>query len=67
MASKISIKVDTPTTEDTTSDIMEAFEEALDLMNHTIEDIVKNFYTLRFDIDDAGNVGATITSTKKKD
>ena len=67
MASKISIKVDTPTTEDTTSDIMEAFEEALDLMNHTTEDIVQNFYTLRFDIDDAGNVGATITSTKKKD
>ena len=67
MASKISIKVDTPTTEDTTSDIMDAFEAALDLMNHTTEDIVQNFYTLRFDIDNAGNVGATITSTKKKD
>lgn len=67
MANKISVKVTLDQDAvDTVDQVMTTFEDALDLLGHNDEDLLDNFYTMRFDIDEEDAVSATVTATRKK-
>lgn len=67
MANKISVKVTLDQDAvDTVDQIMTTFEDALELLGHNDEDLLDNFYTMRFDIDEEDAVSATVTATRKK-